>query len=587
MKDFFMLKMPSNLFSLMASTSMALMLVGGVIFSNMAQAESRKAQKQLDAFAQIEKDYFQWHWLNSPVSATSDGVHTLEGRNLDALLDDSSAKADKKAIRQLKATCRALARLKIPADQKLREDDRQILLHDLEGQLLLLEKIQPQIHNPDSYTQIATASLDSLISRDFAPIEERMKDVIAREYAFKKFFQSAEKKLAKVPAIYLEISKEDLDGAESFVKNDVPLAFASVKDPVLQKQFKKSTETALKALAKYRQQIEKIKPSGSYILGRKNLEALLASDLTTTSIEDLIKKGEAQLKKDQASLHAAEKQISPKDPAKALSIVRKDHVAGDKLLDLAATQIKEAQSYVLSHKIATLPAETVPTVTPTLPFERSLITAAMGWPGAFETKATASYYYVTAPNPKDPEEKQKQDIEDLNTPTMLNITVHEAMPGHFVQGLYLHSHPEWSLTRKAGHSYATTEGWAHYTEQMMLDEGFHAAKPEYRLMVATDALLRDCRFLASLEMHTGKITLKQATDLMQNACYQSPSMAYKEARRGTVDPGYYSYLLGKLQIQDYRDAEKKRLGDKFSLQKFHDHILASGLIPISLIAQEK
>ncbi|QCE34193.1 DUF885 domain-containing protein [Acetobacteraceae bacterium] len=576
---------PPRLVSLMSSSALALILFGGVGLSNTAQA-SDKAQKQLDAFAQVEKDYFKWHWLQSPISATSDGIHTMEGRNLDAALDDSSEKADKKAVAYLKTVRRQLTHLSLPKDNKIRENDRQILIHSIDGQLLSLEKIQPQIHNPDFYTQIATSALDSLISRDFAPLETRMQDVIAREYAFKKFFQSAAKKLDQVPEIFIEVSKENLNGAESFVKKDVPLAFASVKNEELQRELQSSTKSALKAIEKYRNHVESLKASGTYVLGRKNLEALLASDLTTTPIETLIKQGEEQLQKDQASLKEAQKAISPNNLAEAFATVRKDHVASDQLLNLAAEQLRETQDFVISHHIASLPNKSFPKVTPTLPFERSLITAAMSWPGPFEAEAKTSYYYVTAPDPKDPPFKQQEDLEDLNTSTMLNITVHEGMPGHFVQGLYLHSHPEWSLTRKEGNSYATAEGWAHYTEQMMLDEGFHATQPEYRLMVATDALLRDCRFLASLKMHTGKMSLKEATDLMQNACYQSPSMAYKEARRGTVDPGYYSYLLGKIQIQQYRDEEKKRLGDHFSLQAFHDHILASGLIPMSLIAEE-
>ncbi len=177
-------------------------------------------------------------------------------------------------------------------------------------------------------------------------------------------------------------------------------------------------------------------------------------------------------------------------------------------------------------------------------------------------------------------------LGDFNRPELEITTAHEAMPGHFVQGLTLRAHPEWSLIRKAAGSYATTEGWAHYSEQMMVDQGFGGGDPKIRLMQLQDALLRDCRLVDAFGLHAGGMSLAEATRLMQTECFQSPVSAYKEARRGTEDPGYYSYTLGKLMILHLRADLQQSQGAAFSLTRFHDGLLGAGLVPMKIIRRE-
>ena len=167
-----------------------------------------------------------------------------------------------------------------------------------------------------------------------------------------------------------------------------------------------------------------------------------------------------------------------------------------------------------------------------------------------------------------------------------NLSVHEVFPGHFVQFLFAKANPDWSMVRKTGHSYTATEGWAHYTEQMMLDEGLGGGDPRLRLSQLQDALLRDCRLVSSLGMHTGEMTLEQATAMMEQECFQPASVGPKEARRGTSDPGYFSYTLGKLEIIKLREDVRKKEGKDFSLAHFHDRFLNAGLVPIAVIRRE-
>lgn len=536
------------------------------------------ASSTLDA---IEKAHFDAEWAASPVSSTLLGVHNADGE-----LDDVSVAATVAQTARLRREKDALTALDVSSLPQRRQDDRDVLVAEINGELLSNERIQPYAHNPDSYVSLATNALYSLIDRDFAPLSERMKNVIAREKLAPAMLATGESQLTQVPAIFIEISKEDLAGAVSFVKDNVPEAFAGVKDPALQAQLRSSTASVLDALQMFGTKLESIKPSGGFALGADTMKAMLAADMVDTPLDTVIAAGRAQLKRDQIAFHQAEREVDPSHPKNALAEIRKDHVAADALNQLVRDQLKDAQSFVTTHRIVTLPNATLPVVTDTPSFQRSLITAATDWPGAFETKATTSFYYVTPIDPKLDAKKAEESLEDFNTPSLLNITVHEAMPGHFVQGLYLRANPGWTLTRKGAQSYSTTEGWAHYTEQMMVEQGFHAQDARLHLAQLQDALLRDCRFLAAFGMHTQGMSLKDATGMMQRECYQSSVMAYKEARRGTADPGYYSYLLGKLMILHLREDMRKRDGASFSLQKFHDGLLSSGLVPMKIIRRE-
>jgi uncharacterized protein (DUF885 family) len=228
----------------------------------------------------------------------------------------------------------------------------------------------------------------------------------------------------------------------------------------------------------------------------------------------------------------------------------------------------------------------LPTVAETPAFGRALVFGELDPPGALETHATTAYYYITPPDAASPKADQEKLLAYFNRSFLQNLSVHEALPGHFVQYLFQRANPKWSIVRSTSASYTATEGWAHYTEQMMLDEGLGNGDPKLRLSQLTDALLRDCRLVAAIEMHTGAMTLDQATTLMEQQCFQSTAVGPKEARRGTSDPGYFSYTLGKLEILKLRDDMQKKEGKDFSLTRFHDRFLNAGLIPIAVIRRE-
>jgi uncharacterized protein (DUF885 family) len=537
-----------------------------------------------DDYNAIVKAYFDTQWQTHPTSATGTGVHIYDDK-----LDDVSAAAVTKEIAWLKQTEAKLRAVDGKTISQMDRDDRDVLLGEMDRTLLEDQTIQLWRHDPSTYVNLLTNAAFQLIERDFAPLPERMKNTIARENLMPAMLVEGKKNLTNMPPVYVEVALQNLDGGISVLANDVPSAFKSVKDPALQKAFAASTSAAVNAAKDFKTWLIAQKPNahGSFMIGRDGLQKMLASDLVDVPVETVLAAGEADFAKNHAAFLATEKLVDPKNPSQAMTEIEKDHPSDTaQLLDAARGDLNSLQSFIEQHHIVTLPSQMLPVVAETPPFARATIFGETDPPGALETHATKVYYFITPPDPKSPAAQQAQILAYWNRPMLQNLTVHESLPGHFTQYLYLHAHPEWSLVRKTAGSYTTTEGWAHYSEQMMLDDGLSKGDPRYRLTQLQDALLRDCRLIASIKMHTGAMTLDQATNMMQAQCFQPAAVALGEARRGTDDPGYYSYTLGKLEILKLRADAQKKEGANFSLTKFHDAFMNSGLVPVSIIRRE-
>ncbi|HEY1615756.1 MAG TPA: DUF885 domain-containing protein [Rhizomicrobium sp.] len=535
------------------------------------------------SYPALVKAYFDGEWRASPTSATSAGLH-----DWDSQLDDVSAAAQAREIARLTDTLARLRAVNGATLSPMDRDDRDILAARIDGQLLQEQTVQQWRHNPAVYVDLMTGAVYSLIERDFAPLPDRMRNVVARENRIPVMLADAKRNLENMPSVFVDIALENLDGAASFLGKDVPGAFADVKDEALKAQLTASTKSALAAVADYKAFLvaQKSNAHGDFRLGRNNLQRLLASDMVTVPVERVLAAGQAQLAKDRAAFLATEKVIDPANPSGALAMVEADHPDGAHLISTARDQLEGLQRFIEEHHIVTLPSQMLSTVAETPAFARALVFGELDPPGALETHATKAYYFITPPDPSWSKAEQDKYLGYFNTALLQNLSVHEALPGHFVQYLYARANPGWSMIRKTGQSYTATEGWAHYSEQMMLDEGLGNGDPKLRLTQLQDALLRDCRLVASLQMHTGHMTLPEATTMMEQQCFQPASVGPKEARRGTADPGYFSYTLGKLEILKLRDDVQKKEGASFTIAHFHDRFLSAGLIPIAMIRRE-
>jgi len=237
-----------------------------------------------------------------------------------------------------------------------------------------------------------------------------------------------------------------------------------------------------------------------------------------------------------------------------------------------------SREFILKKDLVTLPTSDKAVIKETPPFMR-WNSAFLNPPGPFEKNATTAFYYITMPDPT--WSKKDQEGYIMQKGILLSTTVHEVYPGHFLQGQWERRAP--TTVQATFGSYSFIEGWAHYIEQMMIEEGFGAEDTQNHLGQLSDALLRNCRYVVSLGIHTEGMTLDQAAKRFQTDCFQDKATAREQAARGTFDPGYFAYTLGKIQILELREEVKKKLGDRFSLKKFHDALLSHGSPALPLI----
>jgi uncharacterized protein (DUF885 family) len=531
----------------------------------------------------IEQTYIDQDAAAYPVGATASGLH--EG---DKLIDDVSPAAHSAEIARLHATLDQLAHLDAKKLTDRQRDDREILAAEIGGQLLEEEHVRNWRKNPDVYVGLATQAAYTLIARDFAPARQRLEAVVARERQIPKLFAAAKQNLADMPPVFVEIGLENVAGAIDFLGHDVTAAFTGLDDKGAQTELDAATQQAVAAARDFQTWLLAKKPTstGSFVLGTENFSRLLEADMIDLTPEQVLAAGRTQLQRDQTDFAAASIQVSPKNPADALAVLGRDHPDAAHLIPDAHDTLGSIRQFIVAHKIIDLPSTDLPKVAATPPFQRALIFAEMDWPGPFEKNATQAFYYITPPDMTKSADSQTEYLAYFNHPFLVNLSVHEALPGHFTQFLFSKANPDWSLVRKTGHSYTATEGWAHYSEQMMYEQGVGGGGQSLHLAQLSDALLRDCRLIAAVEMHTHGMTLADAAKMMAKECFQPKDVAYKEARRGTADAEYFSYTLGKLMIQKLREDVQAKEGRQFTLAKFHDRFLSSGLVPIKIIRRE-
>ena len=258
--------------------------------------------------------------------------------------------------------------------------------------------------------------------------------------------------------------------------------------------------------------------------------------------------------------------------------------------------LDQIRNYVTDQKLVTIPSNVRPQVKDTPRYDRPTTFASMDTPGPFEKKATEAFYYVTPVEADWTEQEKEEWLTSFNHYDADITSVHEVYPGHYVQYLHLNASNATKIEKIFG-SYAFIEGWAHYCEEMMLEQGFGGPRKlpgneeerkraaKYRMAQACESLLRLCRLCCSIKMHTQNMTVDDATNFFIENCYYEEKPSRSEAMRGTFDYGYLGYTLGKLQILKLRDDFKAQEGDKFSLEKFHNQILDHGMPPIRLLRE--
>jgi uncharacterized protein (DUF885 family) len=475
--------------------------------------------------------------------------------------------------------------------------DLSIVESNIRSELLTLETIRPWEKNADNYSSTCANGAFVLMERNFAPPEERLRSLIAREKQMPAVLAEARVNLKNPPRVFTEIAIEQLPGIVSFFKHDVPLAFANAQDPVLKTEFTQTNAAVIAALNNYLGWLKTdLLPlsNGDFRIGAETFSKKLQYDeMVDLPLDKLLEIGWADLRKNQARFKEVAKELEPnKEPSAVLEELGKNHPSPDHLLDAFRATFDGLVSFIRAHHIVTIPSDVRPIVEETPAFMRATTFASMDTSGPFESHATEAYFNVTLPDPKMKPKEVEGYMHSFNVGTVISTAVHEAYPGHYIQFLWLPQAP--SRVRKLLGANTDVEGWAHYCEQMMLDEGYGqpgaGAKDEreakfLRLGQLQDALLRNARFIVGIQMHSGKMSFDEAVEFFQKEGYQSKETAIVETKRGAGDPTYLYYTLGKLEIMKLREDLKKKQGAAFSLEKFHDDFLRQGFPPIKIVRE--
>ncbi len=556
-----------------------------------AAAQHLSADGGVQTFNFLADQYFSDVYFHfSPTNGTANGLHQY-----DTQLEDYSAANIQRQIAALHTYEKKVEAIDSSALDASVAGDRAILLNSIRSTLLSLEVIRPWEKNPDNYSSGITASAFVIMERPYAPADTRLKSLVEREKQMPQVLLEARKNLKNPPHIYTQIALEQLDGDISFFQNDVPSAFTDATDADTKAAFAKSNAAVIEALQSYEAWLKSDllpRSNGDYKLGADTFAKKLAYDeMVDIPLDHLLDIAYADLHKNQAEFARVAKEVDPtKTPQQVLAELATIHPAPDKLLSTFNDTFASLIDFINTHHIITIPSKVEPTLEETPPFERATTSASMDPPGPFETHSTKAYFNVTLPEKNWTPEHIAEHMSEFNVGTIISTSVHEAYPGHYVQFLWTPQFP--STIRKVLGANTNIEGWAHYTEQMMLDQGYGqlgaGAKNEreaklIRLGQIQDALLRDARFVNSIKLHTGQFTFDQAVNFFVTDGYQSHSVGLVETKRGTADATYLYYTLGKLEIMKLRADMMKKQGAAFNLQTFHDNFMRQGFAPIKIV----
>jgi uncharacterized protein (DUF885 family) len=390
------------------------------------------------------------------------------------------------------------------------------------------------------------------------------------------------------PREFTDLALRMARGSAGYFEQTLPAwaKAAAGGDAGLYAEFQRANGEALKATRAFATWLRADllpRSKGKYALGEEKYRALLRlEERVETPLPELLAIGEAQLARDYEAFQRTAKRIDPsRSAAQVMKLLSDDHPTEGDLIPSVRRTVEEARRFLIERDIVTVPSEVRPRIEETPPYARSGSFASMDTPGPYEAKATEAFYYVTPVEPEWDAKHKEEHLRLYNPYVVAIVNVHEAYPGHYLQFLYAPRFP--TKTRKLLASNSNAEGWAHYTEEMMVEEGFGDGNPKIRLAQLQEALLRDCRYITGIKLHTAGWTVEQGAKLFEEKAFQEPANAYEEARRGAYNPTYLYYTLGKLEIQKLRDEYRAKTGA--SLKQFHDAFVAQGALPIPLVRQ--
>jgi uncharacterized protein (DUF885 family) len=512
-----------------------------------------------------------------PTYATLDGVHTH-----DDLLEDFSRPAVEAEAHALSGYLRRLGDINPDGLTGIERLEHGMLASHIRSRMFELEEVRTWERNPQHYADIIATSLASQALFTHAPAPERARRVLSKLRQTPRLIQAARDNVKDPPGIFVKVGIETMRGVLTFIEQDLPRAFSNVDDLHLLGDLADAQTEALQAVGAYVESLEKeIAPRAraSFRLGREKFEQKVKLDEgLSVPVDRLLAIATRELKATQDAFKRVAGRMNGGDPLETWARMKAGHPAPGELVANGRNQLNELKTYLERQALITLPPGEPITVAPTPEFYRWSF-ASMWTPGPFESKPSRAYYYLTDVDRSWPEDRQQEHLRDYNYPTLWSISIHEVYPGHFLH--YQHLRRVESKARKsimfAPASFV--EGWAHYCEQMMIEAGFGREDHGVELGQLAEALIRLVRFIVGIRLHAEDLSVEQGVRLFREEAYMEEASARREAERGTFDPTYLVYSVGKLMLLKLRQDYKQQQGKAFSLRTFHDTLLGNGTAP--------
>ena len=455
----------------------------------------------------------------------------------------------------------------------------------LRRELFLFNDLKPLENNPMRHTGYLNVS--GYIRRNYAPLEDRLKSATAALRQVPDFLDVLNKALSEqLSSHVVSMSVESYSGMARFYRVDLATAHSGTTDSEVIKEFNQARETAASALDLFVEHLKERATGGpeGFAIGRELYAGMLATgEGLDAPLSQIAAIGQANLDFNLSRINELAQSIAPgRTVPEIVEEIGRNHPRAQALIPETRNMLEDIRQSLIEFDVISVPSEDRCQVIETPTYMRYAF-AAMDSAGSLETQATESFYYVT-PVEGDWTDRQKEEwLSNFNYDTLKIISIHEVYPGHFVHHLHNRYGRELPLINRVATAYSFTEGWAHYTEEMMLETKYGDGQPKLLLTQLLEALVRNCRYMCSLWMHTEGMTLDEATRYFMENAYMANLPARREALRGTFDPGYLNYTLGKLMILKLREDFKREQRSAYSLKTFHDRLLSFGGPAIPLL----
>ncbi len=512
-----------------------------------------------------------------PYFAVNAGRHEFDGKMPD--LSRSAIDADLAQTRKLLAELEAFDPAKLDAQQKF---EREVLHWVMDAQIFWITSAEQPYRNPTWYLERLDPSM--YLTREYAPLPKRLAGFLGYARAVPGLTRNIRDNLrAPLPKAFIERGTAGFSGYATFFRDEMPKIFADLADPKLKAELGEATAAAAKAMQDLTAWLEAQRPQGTdqFALGApKFAEMLRATERLDIPLEELELVGRQDLERNLAALRQACGAYAPRAAlAACVDKMRARKPAGG-TVEGARAQLAELQQFVSQHDIVTIPNPEQALVAESPPYNRGNF-AYISIPGPYENPAVKVTYYVAPPDAKWSAAERNAYLP--GRAYLLYVSVHEVWPGHYLQSQFMNANP--SRAAALWWNYSFGEGWAHYTEEMMFDAGLGKDDPEMRIGMLTNALLRDVRFLSAICLHTGCMTLEESEKMFRELAFADAGNARQQALRGTYDPGYLAYTLGKLMIRKLR-TDWLGANPQSTPRQFHDKLLSYGAPPVPLVRQE-